>query len=57
MALGICCLLLAAAVAANGEVDGDTSLLAKIAYNYDDYINSFDRAAGVRSEIQSMSYS
>ena len=45
MSLGICSLLLAAAVvatAADGGVEGDTSLLARIAYDYDSYIDSFD---------------
>merc|ERR1712117_406969 len=49
MSPGIWSLLLAAAVAAaaSNGVEGDTSLLAKIAYDYDNYIDSFDRVEGV----------
>ena len=54
MSLGICSLLLAAAVAAtaaDGGVEGDTSLLARIAYDYDNYIDSFDRVEGIVSRL------
>ena len=47
MSPGICSLLLASAVAAaaDGGVEGDTSLLAKIAYDHDNLVKAMDQGS------------